>query len=68
MHCHIHVGMHATIVVVSGPFANAPSGTFSLDGVRPGVHTMYAWSAASGLRTISIRVPLNGSLSLDRPL
>jgi plastocyanin len=57
VHCHIHVSMHATIIVVDGPFAQRSNGRYVLTGVPVGVHTLHAWNPLLGERTISVRVP-----------
>lgn len=51
--CHIHGSMHATIVVVDGPYARtAVAGDrYVIDGVRPGRHTLHTWSAEHGEST-----------------
>ena len=57
--CHVHGSMHATILVVDGPFAKttAPEQRFTIDGVRPGRHALHVWSADRGenVRTIVVR-------------
>lgn len=56
--CHIHGSMHATIVVVDGPWAQttAPSEKYSLPNVRPGKHRLHVWTFESGEKTSSVRV------------
>ncbi len=53
--CHIHASMHATIVVVDGPYLRT-EGAFSFGNVAPGEITLSAWNAADGLRTQRVRV------------
>jgi plastocyanin len=57
--CHVHGSMHATIVVVDGPFARTvtPNERYAIDGVRPGRHTLHVWSSERGesVRTIVVR-------------
>ena len=62
--CHIHPRMHATIVVVDGPYALPESGHYSLSGVAPGTYTLRAWSARAGERTMTVNVP-SGGLSAE---
>lgn len=57
VHCHIHVYMHATIVVVDGPFARADDGRYRLQGVPSGTYLLHAWDALHGERTQTIRIP-----------
>jgi len=57
VHCHIHVYMHATIVVVDGPFARTDDGRYRLQGVPSGTYELHAWDALHGERTQSVRIP-----------
>ncbi len=64
--CHIHAKMHATIVVVDGPYLRA-DGAFSFAGVVPGNTTVSAWNASEGLRTRRVRVVnANDTVTLAR--
>jgi len=47
--CHIHRHMHATLIVVDGPYArlDAP-GAWTLHGVRTGRHALHVWTADGG--------------------
>ena len=66
VHCHIHAYMHAVIIVVDGPYAQASNGTYSLTGVTPGKLTLHTWSPESGERTMAITVPnANSDVTLD---
>lgn len=44
--CHVHGSMHATIVVVDGPFAvtTRPNARFRIDGVASGPHALHVWT------------------------
>ncbi len=55
--CHIHGRMHATIIVVDGPWAqtHGPSETFTLPNVRPGSHVVHTWTPESGERTTTVK-------------
>lgn len=64
VHCHVHASMHATIVVVDGPYALAAGGKFELDGVPPGKHTLHEWDLQNGERTRDVDVPASGDLTL----
>ena len=56
--CHVHGSMHATIVVVDGPFARTAGAdqSFRIDGVTPGAKTLHVWSGGSDVKTTSIVV------------
>ena len=49
VHCHVHGSMHATIVVVDGPFVQtaAPNERYRIDGLTPGRHTLHVWSGGT---------------------
>ncbi len=55
--CHIHVYMHATIVVVDGPFAESVNGRYRLQGIPSGTYVLHAWDDLHGERAQSIRIP-----------
>lgn len=65
VHCHIHASMHATIIVADGPYALISDGTFELDNVPPGKHTLHLWDAQDGERTRDVDVPATGDLTVD---
>ncbi len=65
--CHIHVKMHANIVVVDGPYAQGDA-AFTIANVRPGEHQLHVWDLANGMRTSTIRVPADGTLALPGTL
>jgi plastocyanin len=52
--CHIHGQMHATIVVVDGPWAQSSGPSFEIDGVPPGPHVLHVWDLTHGERTMRI--------------
>jgi hypothetical protein len=56
--CHIHGTMHATILVVDGPWAQtkAPGEKYTLTGVRPGSHVLHEWSEQSGEKTTRVNL------------
>jgi plastocyanin len=56
--CHIHGPMHATIVVVDGPWAQTheSNASYSLVNVRPGSHVLHRWSPESGEQTMTVKV------------
>ncbi len=51
--CHVHGSMHATIIVVDGPWAqtHAPGERYVLTNVRSGSHVLHVWTAADGEKT-----------------
>jgi plastocyanin len=54
--CHIHGSMHATIVVVDGPYAvtDRPGEAYEITNVRPGRHVLHVWTPADGEKTVEI--------------
>ena len=56
--CHVHGSMHATIVVVDGPFARTTEAdqNFRIDGVTPGAKTLHVWSGGADVKTTAIVV------------
>jgi plastocyanin len=56
--CHIHGSMHATIIVVDGPWAQTDHDGQSYDllGVRPGRHTLHVWTPDGGEKTSIVKV------------
>lgn len=57
--CHIHRHMHATLIVVDGPYARVETAgaAWRLEGVRAGRHVLHLWNAESGETTRLVRVP-----------
>jgi plastocyanin len=58
VHCHIHGSMHATIVVVDGPWTRITAGThtFVLHNVRSGRHRLHVWTATHGEKISTVTV------------
>jgi plastocyanin len=56
--CHIHGSMHATIIVVDGPYAqtHAPNETYTLTNVRRGKYVLHVWTPGGGEQLSTIRV------------
>ena len=56
--CHVHGTMHATIVVVDGPFAitTHPNERYRIDGLPPGSHALHVWSDGINVATTYIVV------------
>jgi hypothetical protein len=57
--CHIHGSMHATIIVVDGPWAqtHTPGETYTLVNVRPGRHLLHSWSPTNGSAETNVTLP-----------
>jgi plastocyanin len=58
VHCHVHGSMHATIVVVDGPFATTtkPNQTYRLDGLTRGPHVLHVWTDGPSFSSTAIVV------------
>ncbi len=56
--CHVHGSMHATIIVVDGPWAqtHAPGDAYVLANVRPGSHVLHTWTLNDGEKTLRVRI------------
>jgi plastocyanin len=56
--CHIHRPMHATLIVVDGPYTRveADHETWTLTGVRPGRHVLHLWTPVTGEGTTDVEV------------
>jgi hypothetical protein len=56
IHCHVHGSMHATVVVVDGPFVQTtePNARYHIDGLRPGRHTLHVWTGGTAVTTSEI--------------
>lgn len=56
--CHIHGIMHATIVVVDGPWAQTrePNAAYTLENVRSGDHLLHIWTPADGEKATRVRL------------
>jgi hypothetical protein len=56
--CHVHGSMHATIVVVDGPFAltTRPNERYRIEGVAPGQRTLHVWTGGASATATPIVV------------
>jgi plastocyanin len=56
--CHVHGSMHATIVVVDGPFAviTRPNQPYHIDSVRPGPRAVHVWTDGINVSTTYVTV------------
>jgi plastocyanin len=50
--CHIHGQMHATIIVVDGPWAQSNGPSFAVEAVPAGMHVLHVWDLTRGERTL----------------
>jgi plastocyanin len=57
VHCHIHRMMHATIVVVDGPFVQTtqPNQRYRFDGLRAGNHVLHVWTGGTDVTVTEVR-------------
>jgi plastocyanin len=44
--CHVHGTMHATVIIVDGPYARTttPNARVRIDGITPGRHVVHTWT------------------------
>lgn len=56
VHCHIHVTMDGTIVVVDGPSVQPDGDRFSLPNIPAGTWILHYWSHAAGETTTRVTV------------
>lgn len=58
IHCHVHGSMHATLVVVDGPYVVTakPNERYRIDGLTPGPHVLHVWTDGSAIATSGIVV------------
>jgi plastocyanin len=56
--CHVHGTMHATIVVVDGPFAitTHPNERYRIEGLPSGPHALHVWTDGINVATTYIVV------------
>jgi plastocyanin len=56
--CHVHGSMHATLIVVDGPFATTttPNQRYTIAGLVSGVHELHSWSGGDAVETTTIRI------------
>jgi hypothetical protein len=56
--CHVHGSMHATIVVVDGPFVTTtqPNERYELDGIARGPHVLHVWTDGDTVTSTNIVV------------
>ncbi len=56
--CHVHGSMHATIVVVDGPFAvtTHPNERYRIDGIPPGPRVLHVWTDGTAVSATNVVV------------
>ena len=62
VYCNIHPQMSAVVVVVDNPFFTKvqPDGTFAVENVPAGRHTLKAWHERGGEAAVAVTVPDRG--------
>jgi plastocyanin len=70
VYCHIHSHMSASIMVLDHPYFTVPAvdGTFALEGVPAGTHTVVGWHERVGERSGIVEVPAGGRAAIDLAL
>jgi plastocyanin len=64
VYCNIHPQMSAVVVVRDNPFAQVESdGTFSMENVPAGRHTVKAWHERAGEAAAEVTVPEKGTVT-----
>jgi hypothetical protein len=65
--CDLHNFMFAHVVAPEHPYAVLVNedGTFLLDDVPPGVHSVVAWHPRLGQKKVSVTVPANGTVEAN---
>ena len=63
VYCNIHPQMSAVVVVRDNPFFTkvAPDGTFTVENVPAGKHTLKAWHERGGEAAVEVMVPEKGA-------
>ncbi len=51
--CHVHGSMHATVLVVDGPYAQTQTANerYRIDGLSAGRHTVHVWAGGTDIST-----------------
>jgi plastocyanin len=64
VYCNIHPQMSAVVVVRDNPLFTkaAPDGTFTIEGVPAGKHTVKAWHERGGVAAAEVTVPDTGAV------
>jgi hypothetical protein len=65
--CDVHSWMKAYVGVVRNPYfaVSDTSGTFTVDSVPPGTHTIYAWHERFGELKKSVKVTAGATVTVD---
>ena len=58
IHCHVHGSMHATVLVVDGPYAQTQTANehYRIDGLSAGRHAVHAWAGGADIATTTVVV------------
>jgi plastocyanin len=56
--CHVHGTMHATVIVVDGPYAQATATNLRIriDGIAPGRHVVHTWTGGSTVAETTVTI------------
>ncbi len=56
--CHVHGTMHATIVVVDGPYAQTtqPNQRYRITGIRPGHHFVHVYTGTDDVAVTNVLI------------
>ncbi len=67
VYCNIHPQMSAVVVVRDNPYfvKVATDGSFTMDNVPPGKHTLKAWHERAGDAAVEVNVPEKGAVTAD---
>lgn len=70
VYCNIHSHMSATILVMDNPYFTIPNldGSFELQDVPPGQHTLVGWHERVGERRSTVRVERGKAATVDLSL
>jgi plastocyanin len=54
--CHVHGSMHATVIVVDGPYAQttAANQRVRIEGIAPGRHIVHTWTGGPDVATETV--------------
>ena len=67
IYCEVHESMRAAVVVTENPYHTVlgPDGSFTLEGVPPGVHRLVVWHVDLGTEATEVRVTDGGTARVE---